>query len=104
MPLDHRAVAALSGSSMALDAYAWLAQRLHRVSATKPQFVAWASLYEQFGQGFARVRDFRRQFLRTLHQVQSAYPNAHIEADDRGMTLHHSRPPIASKMVDVPLL
>jgi hypothetical protein len=104
VPLDHRAVAALASSSMALDAYAWLAQRLHRIQANKPQFVAWASLYEQFGQGFARVRDFRRQFLRTLHQVQAAYPNAHIEADDRGMTLHHSRPPIAAKMVNVPLL
>ncbi len=31
VPLDHRAVAALSGSSMALDVYVWLAQRLHRV-------------------------------------------------------------------------
>jgi hypothetical protein len=104
VPLDHRAVTALASSSMALDAYAWLAQRLHRVPANKPQFVAWASLYEQFGQGFNRVRDFRRQFLRTLHQVQAAYPNARIDADDRGMTLHNSRPPIASKMVNVPLL
>ena len=104
VPLDHRAVAALASSSLALDAYAWLAQRLHRVPANKPQFVAWTSLHEQFGQGFARVRDFRRQFLRTLHQVQAAYPNAHIEADDRGMTLYNSRPPIAAKMVDVPLL
>lgn len=31
VPLDHRAVAALASSSMALDIYAWLAQRLHRV-------------------------------------------------------------------------
>jgi hypothetical protein len=31
VPLDHRAVAALAGSSMALDVYVWLAQRLHRV-------------------------------------------------------------------------
>src|SRR3954470_21815224 len=40
VPLDHRAVAALASSSMALDVYVWLAQRLHRIPSGKPQFVA----------------------------------------------------------------
>ena len=97
VPLDHRAVAALASSAMALDVYAWLAQRLHRVPSGKPQFVAWASLHQQFGQGFARVRDFRRGFLKTLHHVASAYPAARISADDRGMTLSHSPPPVAPR-------
>ena len=78
MPLDHRAVGALASSSMALDIYVWRAQRLHRVPAGKPQFVGWASLHEQFGQGFNRIRDFRRRFLQTLHQVSSAYPAARV--------------------------
>jgi hypothetical protein len=98
VPLDHRAVAALSSSSMALDVYAWLAQRLHRVPTAKPQFIAWDSLYEQFGQGFARIRDFRRNFLQTLHHVESAYPAARLSADDRGLTLSHSPPPVAPRM------
>jgi Plasmid encoded RepA protein len=97
VPLDHRAVAALASSSMALDIYVWLAQRLHRVPSGKPQFIAWHSLYEQFGQGFARVRDFRRQFLQTLHHVESAYPAARMSADDRGLTLSHSPPPVPPK-------
>jgi hypothetical protein len=97
VPLDHRAVAALSSSSMALDVYVWLAQRLHRVPAGKPQFVDWASLHEQFGQGFARIRDFRRKFLQTLSHVTSAYPAARMSADDRGMTLSHSPPPVAPR-------
>src|SRR5207253_3818064 len=45
VPLDHREVGALASSSMALDVYVWLAQRLHRVPAGKPQFVAWTSLH-----------------------------------------------------------
>jgi hypothetical protein len=65
VPLDARAVAALASSSMALDVYVWLAQRLHRVPAGKPQFVDWNSLHEQFGQGYDRIRDFRRRFLQT---------------------------------------
>ncbi|MCZ2341338.1 MAG: hypothetical protein LC104_06020 [Bacteroidales bacterium] len=97
VPLDHRAVAALSSSSMALDMYVWLAQRLHRVSPSKPQFVPWSALHEQFGQGFARVRDFRRRFLLTLRQVNAVYPTAHLAADDRGLLLSHSPPPIASR-------
>jgi len=97
VPLDARAVAALASSSMALDVYVWLAQRLHRVPSGKPQFIAWDSLHEQFGQGFARVRDFRRRFLQTLHHVTAAYPTSRITADDRGLTLEHSPPPVPPK-------
>jgi hypothetical protein len=104
VPLDHRAVAALSSSSMALDIYVWLAQRLHRVPPAKPQFIAWDSLHEQFGQGFARIRDFRRRFLQTLYQVASAYPAARVTADDQGMTLSNSPPPVASRPVAAKLL
>jgi hypothetical protein len=99
VPLDHRAVAALASSSMALDVYVWLAQRLHRVPTGKPQFVAWVNVHEQFGQGFARVRDFRRRFLQTLHQVESAYPSARLSADHQGLTLEHSPPPVAPKQI-----
>jgi hypothetical protein len=97
VPLDQRAVAALSSSSMALDVYVWLAQRLHRVPAGKPQFIAWDLLHEQFGQGFARIRDFRRRFLQTLHHIESAYPTARLAADDGGLTLSHSPPPVPSR-------
>ena len=97
VPLDHRAVAALASSSMSLDIYVWLAQRLHRVPSGRPQFVAWDSLHEQFGQGFTRVRDFRRKFLQALHHVLSAYPAARISGDDRGLTLTHSPPPVAPR-------
>ena len=53
---------ALAPSSMALDVYVWPAQRLHRIPSGQPLFVAWVSPHEQFGQGFARVRDFRANF------------------------------------------
>jgi hypothetical protein len=101
VPLDHRAVAALASSSMALDTYVWLAQRLHRVPTGRPQFITWAAAYEQFGQGFARLRDFRRQFLQTLSHVKSAYPSARIAADEQGLTLEHSPPPVAPRYTTI---
>ena len=66
VPLNENAVAKLSHSAMGLDIYTWLAQRLHRVSPSKPALVPWVSLYEQFGHGYKRIRDFRRVFVRTL--------------------------------------
>ncbi len=101
VPLDHRAVAVLASSSMALDVYAWLAQRLHRVPPGRPQFITWVALHEQFGQGFARVRDFRRQFLQTLQQVKVAYPNARLSSSEGGITLENSPPPVPRRYTAV---
>lgn len=97
VPLDQRAVAALACSSMALDVYVWLAQRLHRVPSGRPQFVSWTVLQEQFGQGFARVRDFRRRFLQTIQQVRTVYATARLSADETGLMLEHSPPPVRAK-------
>lgn len=97
VPLDHRAVRAIAHSSFALDTYTWLAQRLHRVPVGRPQFITWAALYDQFGQGFARLRDFRRQFLKTLVQVRSVYPGARLDPSEAGVTLHNSPTPVPSK-------
>jgi Plasmid encoded RepA protein len=96
VPLDNRAVGAIANSPIALDTYVWLAQRLHRVTPDNPQFITWAATYEQFGQGYHRLRDFRKKFLTTLRQIRAVYPDCRIESDEHGITLHHSPPPIPS--------
>jgi hypothetical protein len=101
VPLDNRAIRGIAHSSLALDIYTWLAQRTHRIPAERPQFITWAALYDQFGQGYARVRDFRRNFLNTLRKVQSVYPGARMEADEKGMTLFRSSPPVASNSLSI---
>ena len=95
VPLDERAIAALSNSPMALDVYAWLAQRLCRVRSSKGQFIAWPLVHDQFGQGYARLRDFRRAFLEVLALVHDQYRRARVTVDERGLTLHESHPPVA---------
>jgi hypothetical protein len=97
VPLDDRALASLSHSAMAIDCYAWLAQRLHRIGADA--FIPWAALYNQFGEGFRRIRDFRRKFLMALKQVREVYPNARLSHDHRGLTLSNSPPPVAKRQV-----
>jgi hypothetical protein len=102
VPLDERAISALAHSAMGLDVYSWLAQRLHRIEAGKPQFITWKSLKEQFGWSYKRIRDFRRVFLDVLSKIHSQYPAARMEADQRGITLHHSPPPIQKRLFTLP--
>jgi Plasmid encoded RepA protein len=104
VPLDERAVAALSHSAMALDIYAWLAQRLHRIPHGRPQFIPWQAVKEQFGWNYKRMIDFKRVFLGTLGQVHSQYRGARIGLDDRGLTLHSSPPPIKGRIFPVKAL
>ena len=94
VPLDERALAALSDSAMALDIYAWLGQRLHRINPREGAFIPWPAVQSQFGQGFARLRKFRETFLGALRHVQAVYPAAKVDASARGLALHHSAPPV----------
>ena len=102
IPLDERALGALSHSAMALDIYAWLAQRLHRIDPRRPQFITWAAVKGQFGHGYGRMRDFRRVFLVALKQVILQYQAADVEADGHGLTLRNSMPPVPPRAFIVP--
>ena len=94
VPLDERAVAALGHSAMGLDIYTWLAQRLHRVRRDRQEFVPWTALLEQFGGGYNRVRDFRAFFKKQLAAVHTQYPDAQFDADQKGLWLRNSPPPV----------
>ena len=87
VPLDEAHIAALSHSGLALDIYAWLAQRLHRIPANKPAFISWAALHGQFGQGYTgdqAVKKFRSVFRVALREVLSVYKAARIDDEERG--------------------
>lgn len=99
VPLDERAVAAIAHNAMALDVYCWLAQRLHRVDPKRGQFLAWANLHEQFGQGYKLVRQFRAAFLNVLTLVKAQYPAAKFGTDKGGVMLFNSPPPVQRRAV-----
>jgi hypothetical protein len=101
VPLNETAVARLSHSAMGLDIYTWLAQRLHRIDPSKPGFVPWVSLKEQFGHGYDRMDNFKRAFRTTLQQVTAVYREAKLDMDGRGMKLFHSRPPVLRRLLQV---
>jgi hypothetical protein len=101
VPLDERALAALSHTAMGLDIYAWLAQRLHRVLPGRDVLVVWPLLHDQFGLGYGRLRDFRAAFCVALRQVRAVYGDARVGLDGCGLTLRHSKPPVVRRSVYV---
>jgi len=101
VPLNEADLAALAHSALAIDLYCWLAQRLHRVTPTKPVFITWAALKQQFGPDYGRMDKFKAVFRVALRQVRARYQRAIIELDDRGITLHHSLPPVTKKLVQI---
>lgn len=99
VPLDNRALHALKGSALALDVYAWLAHRLHRIEG-RPVVLHWKSLREQFAQEYQGKdpdKDFKKQFLPILRNVQVVYPQAKVKQVTGGLMLMASPPPIPKK-------
>lgn len=93
VPLQEAAIRELRDRSMSLDIYVWLAWRLHTLAKATP--ISWAAIHAQFGTGFAAVRHFRPRFVEALSAAVAAYPEARVSAEDAGIVLHPSRPPVA---------
>lgn len=118
VPLDEDHIARLSHSALALDIYAWLANRLHRIPANQPARVSWVALHGQFGQGYARIDHFRAAFRVALKEVLTLYKTARLdlhqerkparvysqggqlimrEPPAKGLTLYNSPPPVSRR-------
>lgn len=99
VPLDYRALGALKHSSLALDIYTWLANRLYRVRAANGVRLSWENLREQFGQEYSHSRDFKKEFKNALRQVLVVYPDARVAEVVGGLVLFPSRPPLSPTTV-----
>jgi hypothetical protein len=98
VPLRHDALAQLSGSALALDIYSWLAHRLCRVKRGGT-FISWAALAEQFGQEYTTRKNFKINFIKQLHNVLKAYPEARVEIVTGGLQMATSATPIPKNTV-----
>lgn len=98
VPMDERALINLSHSALAMDIYAWLSQKLHRIPWDKPVFVDWVSLKNQFGHNYVELRYFRKDFKTAFQQAMTQYPRARVSMDKTGLKLLNSEPPIPAKI------
>jgi Plasmid encoded RepA protein len=102
VPLNEADLAALAHSALAIDLYSWLAQRLHRINPTRPAFIQWPALKQQFGPDYIHMGHFKAKFRLALRQVHSRYKAARFDIDRYGMRLHNSPPPVAKRLVMLP--
>lgn len=102
VPLDPRALGALSHSALALDCYTWLAQRLHRVERAPGVKLSWGNLAEQFGSEYADRRNFKRKFRVALREAMAVYADARVELVPGGLVLKPSPPPVRRSLVALP--
>lgn len=88
VPVDTRAVKALSRSPMAIDIYCWLTWRFFTLK--QPTLIPWNKLVVQFGADYERLRDFKRRFLDQLEKVRDLYPKAIAFSTEKGLILKPS--------------
>jgi hypothetical protein len=99
VPLDQRAVAQLSGNSLALDLYALFAYRLPRVKSDT--LLRWTHLQEQLGADYPSARTLAFKVKQTLGQVLDVYPAARVEVSPHGLLLKTSKPAVPRTVVQV---
>ena len=88
VPVDMRALRALSKSPMALDLYSWTTWRAFTVSKKgEAQFIPWSGLAQQLGADYNRLRNFRAKFKAALHKVMVVYPDLRVEEVGGGINI-----------------
>ena len=92
LPVNVEAVRAFSNSPRKLDVLFWLGYRLKNLR--KPLRISWAALAEQFGQGYARQRDFVADFTSEIGQVRMVFPRLPIDIGEDGLSLLPADPEV----------
>lgn len=97
VPLLDVAIRQISGKSLALDIYIWLAYRLHRLD--KPTSIFWPALYGQFGAGIKALKHFKPEFTKNLKLALAAYPEARVDVQEDGIVLWQSHAPVSDRRI-----
>jgi len=92
VPLQEAAIRELAHRSLALDVYIWLAWRCHELKG--PADISWLALNAQFNTTGRPLKHFKPLFADALRAATAAYPECRLEVEERGVTLHPSRPPV----------
>jgi hypothetical protein len=97
VPIEEAAIRALANNSAAMDAYIWLAYRLH--SLPKERTVTWTALKAQFGAAYRELYHFKNKWPASLELALAVYPGARVEVSEQGLKLWPSKPPVAPKAI-----
>ena len=101
VPINMNTLKALKRSALGLDLYLWLTYRTFTLM--RPMRLSWSCLYRQFGVDPAKARDnriiqdFRKDCLRELIKIKTAWPDLKYSTGKGVMVLWPSRPAISPR-------
>lgn len=85
LPVNIHAVRDFAGSPRKLDMLFWLGYRLNHLS--QPLRISWAALQEQWGQGYSRASNFKRDFAQEISEIKEVFPKLPFKLTEEGATL-----------------
>lgn len=85
LPVNVHAVRAFANSPRKLDMLFWLGYRLHSIN--KPLHISWEALGEQWGAGYTRVNNFRRDFVKEIQEIKDVFPKLPVKVSETGCTI-----------------
>ena len=85
LPVNVHAVRAFAGSPRKLDMLFWLGYRLNTL--TKTLNISWETLGEQWGQGYSRQTNFRRDFAKEIAELKEVFPKLPVKVTEEGFSI-----------------
>jgi hypothetical protein len=85
LPVNVHAVRAFAGSPRKLDMLFWLGYRLNTLNKTLS--ISWEALQEQWGTGYARATNFRRDFAQEIAEIKEVFPKLPVKVTEQGFTI-----------------
>lgn len=85
LPVNVHAVRAFAGSPRKLDMLFWLGYRLNNLH--KAVHIPWDALQEQWGTGYNRAANFRRDFAKEIAEIKEVFPKLPVKVGENGFTI-----------------
>lgn len=85
LPVNVKAVRAFAGSARKLDIYFWLGYRMHNID--RETFIPWIALSQQFGEGYARLRDFTAAFNDDINAIREVFEKLPVTVQEEGIRI-----------------
>lgn len=92
LPIDVRVLRALSNSARRLDLLFWVTYRITRLQTRL--VLDWAPLKGQFGEGYARDRDFRSALNEDVSALKELFPKLPLRLTERGLEMDPTDPAV----------
>ncbi len=85
LPVNVHAVRAFAGSPRKLDLLFWLGYRLNTLNKTLT--ISWEALREQWGAGYSRANNFRRDFAQEIREIKEVFPKLPVKVTEEGFSI-----------------